>query len=236
MPIKKLLTIFFALLTLNSFSQKKTYDIGFEAGINYGSLRGNEFANDFYKSKFSYSAGAFVEYSLNDIYALRSGLYYDRKGASYDIDETNEVGDIVGIVHGTTNLDYLVVPFLLRAHFGKETRFFINGGPFVGFLISAKDKIDEFKPYPGYEYDTKDNYNKTDIGLSFGAGMSFPFGKRFEGSFEFKDNLGLTNIASYDNYFFGKVKTNALYFLLGFSCRLGHVAGQEFKGDDKRGK
>jgi len=62
-------------------------------------------------------------------------------------------------------LDYLEVPILLRYRLG---RFHVGAGPYVGFLISAKESFRselETGETVRYAREVTDQYNKTDFGL-----------------------------------------------------------------------
>lgn len=75
------------------------------------------------------------------------------------------VGDVTGDGRGDiaeVGLDYVTIPIQYQFYLGKSRQFFIGGGGYTSFLLSAKQKVDKI-----YESDFK----KFDAGVIASAGM-----------------------------------------------------------------
>jgi hypothetical protein len=185
--------------------------VGYEKGLSLVSMRGNFVLDNFQKSKLSFTIGVFFQYNINANFALRSNISFERKGfasgphSGYD----SVSGPIT--VKSFSRFDYLCLPVLARAYFGKKYRFFINAGPYVGYLVGQADvtKVNDEKFIQKHIV----NFNKADLGLTGGAGVEIPL-KRYVLSFEIRDNFGLSNISQIPVANNGSIKTNALNLLI----------------------
>jgi hypothetical protein len=139
-----------------------------------------------------------------------------------------------------TILDYLEVPVMGRATFGRKLRFFVNAGPYVGILLRARAVtkgasalyLDEAGTMPviippdtqplivdlGADTNVKDSLKSTNIGLAGGGGLTYPLGPGdliLEAHFQ----LGLSTIQR-DIATSGKSRTGAVVVSLGYSLPL----------------
>jgi hypothetical protein len=219
----KLISLLLCILTFATFGQTNLFDIGAEGGFSLASLRGNEFIDKYHSSKIGYTGGLFFQYNFRRIISMRTGMYYERKGSSFDFYAVNDVGEDIGVIHGYENFDYLTVPLLLilRATFGKKLTYFINTGPYIGFLLKETEHTDALQNFPETNANETEFFNKTEVGLSAGTGLSFTLKQKFSFSFEVRDNLGLTNTRKQSISDKSTIKTNALNFLFGFSYKFG---------------
>ncbi|RYJ37701.1 OMP_b-brl_2 multi-domain protein [Flavobacterium anhuiense] len=165
------------------FANAQEVKYGVKGGLNLSNLSGDTDGMDL-KSKFGFHAGGFVEIKFSEKFALQPELLYSTQGTRFDDLEVN------GYKTKTCfNLDYINVPVMFK-YFAAE-KFFIEAGPQIGFLTSAKArvKIDELNI--DNKEDIKDNFESIDFGLNFGAGYEFT-----ENIFaSARYNLGLSNIA-----------------------------------------
>jgi hypothetical protein len=219
----KLLLFLFCILTFATFGQTNRFDIGAEGGFSVASLRGNDFIDKYHSTKTGYSGGLFFQYNFRKIISMRTGMYYERKGSSFEFWTVNEVGENIGVIQGYQNFDYLTVPLLLRATFGKKLTCFINTGPYIGFLLKETEHTDAVQTVPETNANGTEFFNRTEVGLSAGIGLSYILKQKFSFSFEVRDNLGLTNTSKQSATGNGPVKTNALNFLFGFGYKFGDV-------------
>jgi outer membrane autotransporter protein len=108
-----------------------------------------------------------------------------------------------GDVGSFTNIsaDYITVPIMANWHFGKTRNWYLNFGPYAGFLLDAKRSI----TYAGVKYSgsMKSRFNKVDGGVAYGVGVKFPVAKKIKFYMELDGQNGLTNIFEYrtDNSF-----------------------------------
>ena len=103
---------------------------------------------------------------------------------------------------------------MAKYEFGNSKKFFVNGGPFLGFLLSAENKADI--PSVGQITDNGNSKN-IDVGLSFGIGTKIYINDKSDLNIELRENLGLLNI---DNGDYGNeniIKTNYLNLILNWS-------------------
>ena len=71
-------------------------------------------------------------------------------------------------------------------HFGKKRNWYLNFGPYAGFLLSAKDTE--------FNMDLKDFSKSVDAGLAFGIGVKIPVSSKIKILLEFDGQGGFTDI------------------------------------------
>ena len=216
--------LFFGLFLLTvlrtTYGQTNKFDIGFEGSPSLIYLRGNDIIKQYHKPTIGFFGGLFFQYNFKKIVSLRTNIAFDRKGSVLTAQATDINGNPLGEVTTHTNFDYLTFPILVRATFGKKVRYFVNAGPYFGYLIkqtfvSKGDNI---------QTTTSDNTSldkRFDTGISTGLGFSVPIKTKFAFSFEVRNNLGLYNVSAVPVANNGTIKTNSTNFLLGFTCKLG---------------
>ena len=222
---KLLLSISFLLIATLSYSQNSKIKFGIQAGLNYSNFRGYEIpVTPLYSESpaFAYLGGINVEYLIKEKLSLKLDLNYERK--SQKADNTLEIFDNNGssTVYNFTskkNYDYLVLPIMIKYSFTNRNSFFINGGPYIGYLLKSNitndlGNIDGLNNEP---FETTKYNNKTDFGLSIGLGKSFELKENNSIFIEIRENLGLTNTSKNTVMGNGTVKTNSLNLIIGYS-------------------
>lgn len=217
-------SLFFALLLLTiaetSYGQTNKFDIGVEGGPSLIFLRGNTVIDEFQKSTIGFSGTLFFQLNFKKIISLRTNIAYERKGSVFNGEITDANGNSLGEATSHTNYNYITLPILVRATFGKKVQYFVNAGPYLGYLIkhtfvSKGDNIPTTKT--DYTYLDK----RFDGGVSTGFGFSVPCKTKFALSFEVRNNLGLYNTSAVPLTGNGTIKTNSTNFLFGFTHKLG---------------
>lgn len=156
----------------------RSISFGIKAGANFSNLKfKSEGEDDEMERKTGIHAGAFVNIPVGLMFSVNPELVYSQEGAK-DEDEGFEV---------KINLDYINLPVLLQ--YNNESGFFAETGPQIGFLMSAKTKI-EFEG-DEEEEDVKEEFEKTNLSWAIGAGYRHASGIGFNTRY----NLGLSNIA-----------------------------------------
>lgn len=145
----------FGFTVINAQSDSGDFTIAPQIGLNLSNYSSSKDLNN--KVRVAFNIGVIAEYYFNDRWSLRSGLVYDSKGTKIDISE----GEYVD------KLNYIALPLHANWHFGSNRNWFLNFGPTLGFLASAKTDT------PDGEIDIKDNVNSFDIGLGVGIGYKF---------------------------------------------------------------
>jgi hypothetical protein len=222
---KLLLSISFLLIATLSYSQNSKIKFGIEAGLNYSDFRGYEIpVTPLYSESpaFAYLGGINVEYLIKEKLSLKLDLNYERK--SQKADNTLEIFDNNGSskVYNFTskkNYDYLVLPIMIKYSFTNRNSFFINGGPYIGYLLKSNitNDLGNIDGVINEPFETTKYNNRTDFGLSIGLGKNFELKENNSIFIEIRENLGLTNTSKNTVMGNGTVKTNSLNLIIGYS-------------------
>jgi len=215
MNIKKLLLyICIIVVTLTGFGQTNKVDFGIEGGAGLINLRGSENFNENQDPSIGYSGGVFFRYNFKKIISLHCGLSAETKGTSTTIVLTDQFGNPIGEFNQKTNLFYLSLPILMRASFGEKNIFFINGGGYLGYLLSENSSqttgIGMKSPFKEFDY-----------GISCGLGFTIPIQAKDAFSLEIRYNLGLNDINNTNSTSDGIIKTNSMILLLSYAHKFG---------------
>lgn len=222
-----LLVLFILTIGMKTFGQVYKFEIGIEGCPSFISMRGFDLDDSsFRKTDLGFSAGLFFQYNFNKIISLRTNISYERKGdkigtakhiyyLNFDPNPT-EIDKTVELRY-----EYLTLPILVRLNFGKKIKYFVNAGPYFGYLIKDSEII-KWDNHPSIVGDFTWLDKRYDIGISTGLGLSVPIEKKIAVSLEVRDNLGLLNISAVPVWNNGTNKTNSLNFLFGITYKLGH--------------
>lgn len=213
----KLILVILILFPFIAIGQQRYFELGIDAGPNFSIIRGNEIVEDVeYYYKPNFTAGIFSLYQLNKTFSIKSGVYYEKKGADvvryfppFEYTET-----------ASENFEYLTIPILARADFGSKFRFFINSGPFISILLNQYTHLDPTRHHPETTEKGTDLYKSTEFGITVGAGCSYPLNKVITLSIEYRDNLGLSDINDRPYEFPYELRTNTMNFLVGISYKV----------------
>lgn len=121
-----------------------------------------------------FSAGIFIQYNAKKIFSLKLAPSFERKGY-WDVEHLN--------------LNYFVVPLLLRGEIGSKIKGFLDVGPYCGYLMEAYLTADYLE-----DYNYMENLNRFDAGISAGLGINIPIEQIFSISIELRNNFGLYQI------------------------------------------
>lgn len=216
----RLILITLIILTVKSSIGQKIsiWECGIETGPSLASLRGNEIIDKHHKAKIGFAGGLFIQYNFKKMFSLHLGLAYENKGSKIKGQGFDSVGNPIVINNGRTIAQYLIMPILIRASFGKKRMLFINAGPYFAYLIKNQAKTDNSQ-LSSLDY-TK-NFKKFDLGISFGCGATIPVTNQLNLLVEARDNLGLSNTSAVPVYNNGDIKNNSLSLLLGINYKIG---------------
>ncbi|MEP6951722.1 MAG: porin family protein [Ginsengibacter sp.] len=166
--------IFIASLFLLFTAKGQQAHFGLKGGVNVAQLHFNDdvLSSD---SKAGVNLGVFAHIHASKTWALQPELLYSLEGAQK-----------VGNAGTNYNLNYLNVPVLLLYMFSNGFR--LEGGPQIGFLLSAKTKSGSV---------TVDNngFKSTAFSIPLGAGYLTSSGFGFDARYVF----GLSNINNSEN-------------------------------------
>ena len=207
MKAKTILFLLALIFTSSIYSQIK---IGVNAGATYSKPYEGYMGFD---AGIDFLIGASFEYYLNENLLLKTNLNYERTSFGDSSPFTDNRGILIGQVKVTTNFDYLTIPIMAKYEFGNSKNFFVNGGPFLGFLLSLENKVITSTRQTTFTTLTK----KIDVGLSFGIGTKIYINDKSDLNIELRENLGLLNLSDDEVYEGGNLKTNSLNLILNWS-------------------
>ncbi|MGC4034886.1 MAG: porin family protein [Chitinophagaceae bacterium] len=156
-----LITLFFSFLSVG-YSQFVVF--GVKGGLNLSTFTGN----DFNKASFqpSFHIGGLANFLINENFMVQPEVMFSGKGAKAD--------------GNPYHLNYVNVPVLLQ--YKTPSGFFLEAGPQIGFLISAKL----------HSSDWKDNVKSTDYSWVAGLGYKSTMGLGVDVRYDF----GFFNVAN----------------------------------------
>jgi len=179
---KVLLTAIMALGLVSGLSAqgKGSVEFGFGIGYNMSTASDSENTAD---SGSGFNAAASAEYYFSDRWGIKARLMYDQKGWNNGSINNLDTGDFY-----TTdfNLNYLTIPVMANWHFAKKRNWYLNFGPYVGFLLSAEETEGGL--------DLKDGFNNTDFGIALGIGVKIPVSDKLKVFIEYDGQSGLSDI------------------------------------------
>jgi opacity protein-like surface antigen len=186
--MKKIITTLLILSGIYSvsFAQSRSpLEFGANIGFNSANIA---YANSNASSDYlgGFNAGVSLEYYFSNRWGIKGKLIYDQKGwgngflTYYDGTQTTEIDGV------NIHLNYITVPIMANWHFGRTRNWYLNFGPYVGFLMNAKESSSNT--------DVKDGFNSTDFGLAAGIGVKFPVSNRVKMFIEADGQSGITDI------------------------------------------
>jgi hypothetical protein len=180
--MKKLFTTLVVVLGIYTaaFSQTKgTTEFGVNVGLNTATVTTSAYTNTDYRVGFN--IGVSADYYFSDRWSFKAKVVYDQKGWNNGFISTgsNEV---------TTDykLNYITIPLMANWHFARTRNWYLNFGPYIGILTSAKETAGG--------NDLKDVFNTTDAGLDIGIGVKIPVSNRAKFFIELNGQGGVSDI------------------------------------------
>ena len=180
----------FALGCANAQDKQSAGNIryGMKGGMNVATLTGDETDT---KSLIGLHIGGFMEYKVNDKFAIQPELLFSMQGTRYEYSEFD--GFDTYDVEDKFKLNYLNIPIMAKYYATKK--FNIEAGPQIGFLLSAKYEYSD-SVYGSGEENVKEFVKSVDFGLNLGVGFDFT-DNIFAGA---RYSFGLSNINDLGDY------------------------------------
>jgi hypothetical protein len=186
-------------MTYTSLAQNITF--GPRVGVNLASQKAvggdakdeREEFNETVKYNAGIQAGAVVNVAVNDLFSFQPELLFSQKG--FKVKES-EGGDSFELVRKAS---YLEVPVLAKFTFGTETLTgFSTMGPYAGYWMGGNEsvKFNSTEMSEDIDFD-KDDYNRLDVGASFGVGLAYKMGAGAL-NLDIRYNFGLSDVNKYD--------------------------------------
>lgn len=181
--MKKLL-FSLAILCAGYFSataqEQPKFEFGGNVGYNYSTVTSTQATNSSFRSSFN--VGLSADYYFSDRWSIKTKLIYDNKGWN------DGFINFEGGPNTTTNfhLSYLTIPVMANWHFGRTRNWYLNFGPYAGFLLNAKETA--------LSANIKQYFKSTDFGLAYGIGVKLPVSETAKINIEYDGQSGLSDI------------------------------------------
>ena len=223
--MKHILTIFSFIaigITSSVNAQNSMFDLGLESGPNLSNVFISSPFFDVDSKPAIYGSGGFIfQYNFKNFLSIKTGFSYQRKGFQLNnLLFTDASGNtIYGNGKSNSRLDYLTFPVLVKASFGKKVQFFVNAGPYAGYLLQKTDRT----TLNGSSTTQKDDLkyaglNRWDFGVAGGIGIAIPIRTFWVISVEARNYTGLMDIATSSN---AQWRTNTTDLRVGVAYKLG---------------
>lgn len=178
-----LVILVLGLATINAQSDKGDFTLAPQVGLNLSNYTSSENLTN--KIRTSFNAGVIAECYFNDRWSFRSGLLLDSKGTKLTVSGQDYID----------KLNYIAIPLHANWHFGSNRNWFLNFGPTLGILVSAKADV------PSGEIDIKDQLENTfDIGLGIGIGYKFDLDDATQLYIQYQGYNGFIPIIKTENF------------------------------------
>lgn len=174
-------------LTTTSSAQGKG-DVEFGVNIGYNSSTVSVSRSNFQADNGQgLNIGFAADYYFSDRWSIKGKLIYDQKGW-----DNGFIVDANDNYYSTDyNLNYLTVPVMANWHFGSKRNWYLNFGPYIGFLMNAEETTGGI--------DVKEGFNSTDFGLALGIGVKIPVSDKLKISIEYDGQGGMSEIFKENN-------------------------------------
>lgn len=179
--MKKIMILAVAMLATVAVKaqEKGNFEFGFGPGLNMSSISDSNYDSE---TSYSFNIAGSAEYYFSSSWGIKAKVIYDRKGWDRDY-IVDQYGDAIPT---DFNVNYLTVPVMANWHFGRTDNWYLNFGPYVGFLLSAEDTT--------LGTDVSDAFNSTDAGLALGIGVKIPLTDTLRLFIEYEGQGGMSDI------------------------------------------
>lgn len=182
------LLLFVSLSALSQIRSKGDAEITIRLGYSSANYYSNENLDNSPISGVQF--GVASDYFFNNRWSLHTGLLYQKMGSKIDDGYKEKLG-------------YLTIPINANWHFGSTRKWYLNFGPSIGFLLSAKAEIkgSEFSSFDpvfyggGQDINIKDLVNPIQLGLNYGIGYKIFVNEKFSLSIDYQGMAGLSEVA-----------------------------------------
>lgn len=199
--MKKLALVLLAGFSYATAANAQSFALGLKAGANIANVNGSGVSGT--SSLVNFNGGVYAKIGFGGGLALQPELVYSGQGFKEDDNGTT----------GTQHQNYFNIPVLLK--YTHPTGLFIETGPQLGFLMSAKASES------GVSVDDKSSFNSTDFSWVVGVGVKIP---TTPVSVDLRYNFGLSNIVNDNNSGSSSESVHNGCFQIGVMVRLFSIA------------
>ena len=154
--MRKVILVLVILIAVHATAQKVNF--GVKAGLNVSMLTGSK--EQIMSSTNGFFAGPFLELKLLEKFTVQPEFLFSAQGAKFKAKDLT--------FNTTTKMNYLLVPIMVKYYPVKSL--FIEGGPQVGFLMSAKQEVEDKITNISTSEDIKKATKGYDLSLNVGVG------------------------------------------------------------------
>lgn len=195
--MKKTVFVVFVVL-LSCIVQAQNVRFGVKAGLNTSMLTGS---NAIMTSTNGFHVGALVAFKILDKIALQPEVLFSVQGAKIENKDLSQTT--------LSKMNYVTVPLMVKYYVAAGL--FVEAGPQVGFLLTAKDEVQKTVGNTSTVTDVKENYKSIDIAANAGFGYDV----LDKVIVQVRYSLGLTNLNEIPDTS-ETIKSGVFQFSLGY--------------------
>jgi len=144
------LLIVLGFYSISHAQRRGDLEFGITAGGNLSYVESSYYDSDIIGG---FNAGLSADYYFSRTWSLKVEASYQQKGFGNGYYVDNQGNEVDGVNY---TLGYVTIPVLAEVHFGSYNNWYVNFGPYIGFLTSATGN-------QGLG-DVKDSFNSVDGG------------------------------------------------------------------------
>ncbi len=191
----------FLFSTTLSIAQTGKFSVSVEGGPSVSYIYKNSLPAESFKPTVGGYAGVLFNYRFKKHFALETGLAWEQKGTKfykalasviYNLQPSAVANEYTYYADYTFRFNYLTLPVMVKASFGRKLRFVASGGAYFSLLLSqtyVSNGHSNFLIDPS-TYTEKKPY---DLGLSGSLGIEIGVMKNAAISLKFSDHLSMIN-------------------------------------------
>lgn len=171
--MKKLFSAVVSFLMVGA-AYSQNISLGPKIGVNWSTVTGKD---PLYNKKFiaGFNIGATMNIDISDRFSIQPELLFSQQGyRAYREIRNQEVTTV-------QTLNYINIPVVARYVFGEgDLRGYINLGPYLGFMVGGKERVDVDGREVSREevdFDIQNELNRMDFGIALGGGALFRAGE-----------------------------------------------------------
>ena len=158
------LVIIFTLVSARIYAQKNfepETHLGIKLGFNNSSVRFDPTVEQNFRQGFI--GGISFKHIEQKNLGIQVELNFLQAGWGENLDDGTDY---------RRRLNYMQLPVMTHVNFGDQTKFFLNIGPYVGYLLSENESTNSFSKADTSDYYGTKVQNRFDFGLTGGLGVS----------------------------------------------------------------
>jgi hypothetical protein len=255
--MKRISLCIVCLLTFSVISgslSAQQFKLGFKAGTSIPNLRssGSNEISQGYESKVAQNIGVIADIGISEKLSIKTGFDFAGQGGIRNGNQpvTDLPAQFAQMLPSGTylyanfnneaTLNYLELPLMAKMEWGSKLKYYVNAGPYVGFLLNAEQKTGgnsqlffdknmtiplaiQGQPLPAQSFDAttkiEDDLRSTNLGLTGGIGFAYGLNQKSALVFDARAAYGLKSIQK-DIAVNGNSKTGGLFLTLGYMFSL----------------